>query len=129
MWHFVEKSLLQGGIVSLGTVYCLGTGGIVTFPFTDLTMPLWSFAFAIGSATTVANDLIHVFLQETIPINKKITHNASIIVGSLLAAGFYVGGMYMVNPALIEQIGMLKLLLIGAGGEIGSGIILDLLKD
>ena len=125
MMELAEKAVLQGALTGGGSFLVHGRQNIVT-PVG--TYPLWMVTSGIGTVSAVSSDLLHQYVFEEIPVNKKVRHNLSLVLSAVTSGLFYNLGLGIVNPDLPKEFGMLPGLAVGGGAELVSGLVLDMIR-
>ena len=77
----VEKAAIQAAITCAATCLYFGMDQLGYVPYVGETK-LCYIAAGVGGATSVANDLVHSYVLEEIPINKKAEEEAAMVVGA-----------------------------------------------
>jgi len=82
-------------------------------------VPIWLVAGGMGLAASMLSDATHAWLLPHISSDQRLKHMEASILAPASGAAAYAGVSLLVNPALINQDGDLKsLLMIGAGSEL-----------
>ena len=84
------------------------------------TVPLPVAALGLGVAGSMANDFVHQWILPMLPISDKLEKFEGIAVSLGSGAASTLGLVYLADPALVEELGANKLLMVGAGTEIVS---------
>ena len=129
----IVKALLQGGLTSLASVYyVLNTSNenmYIRISLLNRTLPVWAVAGALGSVSSLASDGLHKFVKKEVPINSKAQDEASMVLGALLSGGLFAGALYLTNASALQEYGMINAIGVGAGSEIASSFITNMLYD
>ena len=123
--HPIEKSLINAGITGLVTCMYYGYYQRAQVPYIG-PAKLCYVAGAVGGITSIANDLMHTFVKEEVPIRKKAEDQASVVLGAGVGAVMYNYTMCLVNPSLCEDTGIITNSIIGGGSEIASSFLYNL---
>jgi hypothetical protein len=116
--QYLVKPAVVGGIAAVATNFL--------HPNIDLSTkvgsyPLGMVMFGAAAAGSIFSDLSHDYIIPHIPIvgGKLTDGTASLVaVGSSYAA--VSASLYAANPASLADIGMLQLLMVSAGSELGG---------
>ena len=123
--HPLEKAVINAGITGLATCIYYGTYQRAYVPYIGTTR-LCYIAGGVGAITSIANDLIHKFVKEEIPLRKKAEDYASIGLGVGTGALVYNYALFLVNPTLAKQTGIVSNSLIGGGSEFASSFLYNM---
>lgn len=124
--HYVEKAVVSGAITGLATCFYFGSDSLARVNFLGQ-VRLCYVGGAIGSITSVLNDVVHNYVLNEIPINKKAEEEVAMVLGAGTGALMYHFCLGTINPKLASDTGLLANASIGAGSELGSSFLFNLL--
>lgn len=127
MMHLVEKALMQSVVTGGATCLYFGMEQLAQVPYIGETKLCYVGA-GVGLLASIANDMIHSFVLEEIPINKKAEEEAAMVVAVGTGALVYHFGLSLVNPALAADTGLVANCVIGGGSELASSFAYNLLR-
>ena len=125
--HYLEKALVSGAITGLATCFYFGSDALANVNYIG-EVKLCYVGGAIGTLTSLLNDCVHNYVLEEIPINKKAEEEMALVVGAGTGALMYHFCLGLINPKLASDTGLLANATIGAGSEIGSSFVFNLLR-
>lgn len=126
--HYAEKSLIHGAVSAGASIIIGGYRAKVVIPYFDTNCPLYCVGALAGVATSFANDFIHSYIMPEIPINKKVRSEAATVLGIAMSSLIFTGSLYVVNPDLPKEFGVLNSMGIGALAEVVAGYTLDMIR-
>jgi hypothetical protein len=117
----VEKAGINGLLTGGASALLFGTQAQIASPFGNQTIPFPVFTGLVGAGGSLIGDAIHLMMKEAIPISKKANDQASVISGAIINGILFGGLLYAYQPAVLNDFGLPKALMVGAGAEfIGS---------
>ena len=129
LFEAVEKAGINGILCGALTVPLFGTGAVLNAPFTNSTMPLWLYAFLIGSVSSGVGDVAHLAMKQDVAISEKWNNRSTLLISAGLNAALFYGSMYVFTPQVANDIGIVKSLIIAGGGELMGSALYSYLKE
>ena len=127
MMEMLEKAAIQAGVTCLATCVYFGTEPLAVIPYIG-DVKMCYVAAAMGGAASLGNDLIHQYVLDEIPINKKAEEEMAMIVGVASGALLYHYGLGLLNPKLAADTGIIANSCIGGGSELASSFVYNLIR-
>lgn len=124
----LEKSLFQGAAAGGVSVLLHGTTVQIDLPYINQRLPLWVITSGLGVLGSFANDLIHFVVKPEVHLKQKAADQTSMILAGVVGAVSYTGGLYLLEPRLIESFGYINSLLLGAGSELAGSYAFHLFR-
>ena len=126
--HFIVKSLVSGSVMSLASIAAVGRQAYFTGNLFGkyYELPIWSICGGVGAVASLVSDGIHTLMEENIPVNKKIDHQLAVATGIGITTGAFALTLYSLNPSSIQEMGLLKIGLMGALSEITSSYVCNM---
>ena len=125
--HIAEKAALSG-VSTVIVSNCCGT------VFESINFPSYgnisynTFMFGVGAGTSIITDTFHK-ITSSIPIVDKILDKETAIVNAAIAAGVLCVTFYCIDPDVLNNFGLAKTAMVGAGGEIASQFAYNIIKN
>ena len=129
MFEAVEKAGINGVICGALTVPFFGTGTVLNAPFTNSTMPLWLYAFLIGTVSSGIGDLAHLAMNEDTQISEKWNNRSTLLISAGVNTALFFGSMCLLSPRVCRDIGILRTIAIAGGGELLGSALYSYLKE
>ena len=123
--HPIEKAVIQGGVTGLATCLYYGMNARASIPYIGSTN-LCYVAGGVGALTSVANDIVHKYVKDEIPIRKKAEDYTSIALGVGIGALMYNYSLCLLNPNLCRDTGIVANSIIGGGSEFCGSFLYNL---
>lgn len=123
--HPLEKSAIQGLTTGLFTCVYYGSYAQARIPYIGQTR-LCYIGAGIGAITSLLNDLVHKFVKEEIPIREKANDEMSVALGVGVGAVMYNYILFLANPNLARDTGIVANSLIGGGSEFAGSFLYNL---
>lgn len=123
----IEKAVLQGAVTGVATGVYFGVDQLAQVPYVGETKMCYV-AVGVGAVASVLNDLVHSYVLDEIPINKKAEEEAALVVGAGTGALMYHFGLSAINPKLAADAGLVANCVIGGGSELGSSFLYNLFR-
>ena len=126
---WLPKAVVQGGLTALGACAIVGKRTWARLPIVDSAVPVWALSIGLGICGSLVADGTHNFVRGQVHLSRKYRDEASMVVGALMSAGLYTGGLYLCNPQLPFEYGMWNAMAVGGGAEIASAISVGALNE
>ena len=123
---WIPKSVAQGALSAIGG-YCLLGNAKFDLPYFETNAPAYLINFAIGVAGSLISDGVHSFVKKDVHVSRKAQDEASLLLSSVLSGFLFNGGLYITNAKLPADFGMVSAFAVGAGSEIASSFVVDML--
>lgn len=122
MYENIVKAAVNGGIFTGGSMVMFGKGKKVRveLPGINDAYPLEAVSFLTGVSISVLSDIAHSWLIPYVSPNKKWESRESMVLQLAMGAGGSLLLARAINPGLLDQIGVPKLLAAGASAEVVS---------
>ena len=125
----IEKAGINGIIAGGVSAYLFGTSSTVASLFGRGQMNFPLFAGIVGATGSLVGDATHITIQEAIPVSQKFNDQASVISGLAINGALFTGMLYLYQPAILRDVGLLQAFGIGAGTEIAGSALYTYLKE
>ena len=125
----VEKAGINGIIAGGVSAYLFGVSSSVSnlFGTGEMSFPL--FTGIVGATGSLLGDASHIALQEAIPVSQKANDRASVVTGLAINGGLFAGMLYLYQPQILSDVGLIQAFWIGAGAEVGGSALYTYLKE
>ena len=92
-------------------------------------MPLYCLAGLVGAGGSLVGDGLHLVLKETVPVSKKANDRISVLTGMGVNAGAFGLLLYMYQPGVLRDMGLITAMVFGAGSELAGSSLYTYLKE
>ena len=123
--HPLEKSVIQGATTGLATCLYYGSNAQATIPIVGQTN-LCYIGAGVGLLSSLVNDGVHKFVKQEIPIREKANDQMSTALGVGVGALMYNYILFLANPNLARDTGIVANSVIGGGGEFAGSFLYNL---
>ena len=123
--HPLEKSAIQGAVTGLATAVYYGMDAQAVISYIGQTRLAYIGA-GVGLATSLLNDGVHKFVKEEIPIRQKANDQMSVAVGVGVGALMYNYLLFLANPNLARDTGIIANSIIGGGSEFAGSFLYNM---
>ncbi len=123
----IEKAVVQGAIVTGVSFACHPRVNYIYVPLLGKTLPSYMVYAAIGAASSMVADGVHLFVKEEVHLKNKALDSASNIIGVAISTGALYAVMYVLNKNLATEYGLGCAIAAGAAGELGSSFLVNLI--
>lgn len=125
----IEKAGINGLLCGGATAYLFGSRSTVANIFGNGSMSFPLFAGAVGAGGSLLGDASHIALQEAIPVSQKANDRASVVMGLAINGGLFAGMLYLYQPQILTDVGLMRAFGIGAGAEVAGSALYTYLKE
>ena len=123
---WIPKSVAQGALSAFGG-YCLLGNPRFEIPYLNTSAPGYLVNFLVGVASSLISDGVHSFVKKDVHISRKAQDEASLLLSSVLSGFLFNAGLYVTNTNLPGDFGMVSGFAVGAGSDIASSFVVDVL--
>ena len=123
--HFICKSLVSGITMSGASIITVGRRALFSGTLFNkyYEIPIWAICGAVGAASSLVADGLHLLMEENIPLNQKVDHELAMATGIGVSTAAFALTLYGLNPASIHEMGLLKICAMGAVSEVASSYL------
>ena len=122
--HPLEKSAIQG--VATGIATCVYYGMNAKARIFGSNTKLCYIGAIAGAVSSLLNDAVHSYVKNEVPIRKKAEDQASVGLGVAVGALMYNYVLFLANPNLARDTGIVANSLIGGGSEYAGSFLYNL---
>ena len=122
--HPLEKSVIQGAVTGLAT--CIYYGSAAQARALGMKTRLCYVGAGVGAVTSLINDFVHSYVKEEVPVRKKAEDQLSMGVGVGVGALVYNYMLFLVNPNLARDTGIVANSIIGGSSEFAGSFLYNL---
>lgn len=90
----------------------------------NMEVPAWVILAGAGFLNSYIVDMIHDEIKKEVPRKAIIADSSSLVIGAISSGAILSLIMYSAGKDSVQQLGLLKLMLIGAGSEIAADAII-----
>ena len=123
--HPLEKAIIQGATTGIFTCIYYGSDARAVIPYIGATNLCYVGA-GVGAISSIINDVAHSYIKEEIPIREKANDQMSVAVGVGIGALVYNYVLFLANPNLARDTGIIANSVIGGGGEFAGSFLYNL---
>lgn len=107
------------GAITYGALYYI-SGGATKVEVMGQRYPLVAVGFGLGVASSLVNDFAHTWVLPMLPQDDKLKSFEGTAVSLASGAASVLAFAYLLNPAMIQEIGTMKLALVGMASEVAG---------